>query len=126
MFFNLFKKKDKQGSIFEKEFPKHEFKWNEPWWPLKESKRSRAGIQRELNLEIGPQHPLWDLQPIAFGKTDANDDVLVFLSDGRFACVHLIWHGKIDQYPDKYPSFLFLDTPVKVQEFLDNEAEECT
>ena len=126
MIFDFFKKKDKETGLFENEFSPHEFRWSEPWWSLKESKRSKIGIQKELNLEIGPKHPLWELKPIAFGKTDANDDVLVFLSDGRFACVHLVWHGKIDQYPDKYPSFLFLDTSAKVQEFLDNEAEECT
>jgi hypothetical protein len=125
MLFNLFRK-NKDVNLFENEFPKSAFNWNEPWYLLEDNLRKKIGMQRELNLEIGSQHPLWKLKPIVFAKCSANDDILVFLSDGRFACVHLVWNSKIDYYPDKFPSTYFLDTPELVQSFLDSESEEYT
>ena len=103
-----------------------ELTWIEPWWHLNENEEVRASIQKELDSEIGPKHPLWQLKPLVIAKTDANDDVIVKLNDGRFACVHLVWHGKIDQYPDKYPSSLLFDTAESLQTYLDEEAKEYT
>jgi hypothetical protein len=103
-----------------------EINWIEPWWHLSENVEVQAGIQKELDAEIGPKHPLWQLKPVVIAKTDANDDVIVQLNDGRFACVHLVWHGKIDQCPDKFPSSIIFDTAESLQTFISEEADECT
>jgi len=50
--------------------------------------------------------------------------VIVQLNDGRFACVHLVWHGKIDQYPDKFPSSNIFDSVKSLQTYLNDEADE--
>ncbi|WP_198264199.1 hypothetical protein [sulfur-oxidizing endosymbiont of Gigantopelta aegis] len=51
-------------------------------------------------------------------KNEANDDVLVYLKDGRFACVHLVWHGHIDQQPSLYPSCEILLGLEALQKFI--------
>jgi len=114
------------ANLNELSFPKERFNWKSPWWYLETNPELRLGIQKEINAEIGQKHPLWGLQPIAFGKSDATDDVAVSLNDGRFACVHLVWHGKIDQYPDKYPSVHIFNKSAELQLFLDTEADEYT
>ncbi|MDA0150266.1 hypothetical protein [Vibrio sp. LaRot3] len=105
---------------------KEEINWPEPWWHLDENVSVRAGIQKELQCEIGPKHPLWQLKPMAIAKNDANDDVIVLLNDGRFACVHLVWSGKIDQFPDKYPSSIVFDCVAGLQSYIDEESEHYT
>ena len=48
----------------------------------------------------------------------------VELADGRFAMVHPVWHGHIDQYPDRFPhSLVFADLP-EFQAHIDGDAEE--
>ncbi|MCG7499696.1 hypothetical protein MHO82_22790 [Vibrio sp. Of7-15] len=105
-------------------FPNEKIDWPEPWWYLDSNIEIRAGIQRELNSEIGPKHPLWGLKPVVIGKSDANDDVIVHLNNGKFACVHLIWHGRIDQHPDKYPSSIIFENISDLQHFINIEAAE--
>jgi len=123
--FNLFKKKQ-IVELHENSFPKDEFQWAHPWHLLEGNSRGKIGLQKELNAEVSSKHPIFDFAPIVFARSSAGDDVLVFLSDGRFACVHLVWHGKVDQYPDKFPSTYFLDSAESVQAFLNEEAEEHT
>ncbi|MFD2168062.1 hypothetical protein ACFSJY_17535 [Thalassotalea euphylliae] len=125
MLFNLFNKK-KNTELHENSFPKDEFNWGHPWHLLEGGSRGKIGLQKELNAEIGSKHPLFEFDPIVFARSSAGDDILVFLNDGRFACVHLVWHGKVDQFPDKFPSTYFLDSAVSVQNFLDEEAAEHT
>lgn len=105
---------------------KEQFNWPEPWWHLGENAKIKSCVQKELEREIGPRHPLWTLKPIAIAKSDANDDVIVQLSDGRFACVHLVWHGKIDPHPDKFPSSIIFDCVESLQSYIDEEANEYT
>jgi len=119
-------KKNGLANLEELYFPEDTIEWPEPWWCLDQNLDVRLGIQRELSSEIGSKHPLWGLKPVAIGKSDANDDVIVHLNDGRFACVHLVWHGKIDQYPDKFPSALVFENAAGLQTFLNEEADEYT
>lgn len=107
-------------------FPNERIEWPEPWWCLDQNIDARLGIQKELNSEIGPKHPLWGLKPVVIGKADTSDDVIVHLNDGRFACVHLVWHGKIDQYPDKFPSVIVFENVISLQAYLNDEADEYT
>ena len=87
-------------------FPDLDINWeaSRRWWYLSENLPIRDGVQKELNKEVGPQHPLWGRKPMVIAKSNTNDDVLVFLKGTQFAVVHLIWHGKIDSQPTKYPS----------------------
>ncbi len=66
------------------------------------------GITQELRKEVSPQHMLypWIENLVAIAKCSANDDVIVADKDDiqNMFWVHLTWSGKIDQYPDKYPS----------------------
>jgi len=123
--FSIFKKSG-QANLKELYFPKARFKWTLPWWNLEDNQKLQPGLQKELNAEIGPKHPLWNLKPIVFGMCNANDDILVHLNDGRFACVHLVWHGKIDGLPHECPSTLFFESAEQLQVFLNEEAEGIT
>lgn len=95
--------------------------WPEHWWYLKNEPKLRMGLQRELHAELSEAHPLWGLRPIVVAKCERNDDILVRLADGRLAFVHLIWHGRVDQYPDKYPSTFFPDTWEQSQKELNDD-----
>ena len=102
-------------------FPELNVSWPKSWWSLENEEELRKGIQEELNAEIGPKHPLWGFKPVVFAKCNSSDDILVYLNDGRFALVHLVWHGHIDQQPDKFPFTIFLGNDVELQKFLDDE-----
>lgn len=120
----LFRKnnrKDNLADVNDMPFPDVNLSWPETWWFLKNEEDLRKGIQEELNSEIGPKHPLWGFKPVVFAKCNGTDDVLVYLKDGRYALVHLVWHGHIDQEPDKYPATGFIADDVELQKFLDEE-----
>jgi len=96
----------------------------ESWWYLEndtDEAKLRISIQKELHSEIGPKHPLWGYKPVVFAKSEKSDDVLVYLNDGRFAVVHLVWHGHIDQVPDKFPKTVFFEDKDELQRFLNEE-----
>lgn len=95
--------------------------WPDHWWYLKDEAKLRMGLQRELHAELSDVHPLWGLRPIVVARCERNDDILVSLSDGRLAIVHLVWHGHVDQYPDKYPSTFFPDSWEQLQEELNDD-----
>lgn len=101
-------------------FPEEQFSWPSPWWCLESNPKTQLGIQKEINKEIGPQHPLWGLQPVVFAKCDANDDVIAHLNNNTFACIRLVWHGKIDRHPDKYPKCVIFKNGADLQHFLNN------
>ncbi|WP_225767599.1 hypothetical protein [Inquilinus sp. Marseille-Q2685] len=61
-----------------------------PWAPVSEGKVAVA-LQRRLEFEVTPPHPLWGRQARVIGRSDANDDVVVAMPDGGFAIVHLVW-----------------------------------
>jgi len=118
MIFNIFKKK---GLIQLKElyWPQNTIQWPSSWWPLSEDAELRLALQQELHKEIGPKHPLWGLNPVIFAKSDSNDDVLVHLNNQKFAIVHLLWHGHIDQLPEIFPSTQLLEDENELQHYLD-------
>lgn len=96
-------------------------RWPEHWWYLKDEAKLRMGLQRELHAELSEAHPLWGLQPVVVARCERNDDVLVRLCDGRLAFVHLIWHGHVDQCPDKFPSTYIPNNWDELQQELDDE-----
>jgi hypothetical protein len=120
----LFGKKNiKKGLADIKNLPFTEVKlnWPESWWYLEHEIDLQKGIQEELNAEIGPRHPLWGHKPVVFAKCNNSDDILVQLIDGRFAIVHLVWHGHIDQEPEKFPASGIIANERELQSFLNDE-----
>jgi hypothetical protein len=105
--------------------PNPPINWKAPWYLLEVSEHQQ-GIQKELTLEIGPLHPLWETSPIALGKRENSDDIVVDLNDGRFAIVHLVWHGHIDQVPDRFPATTFFENLASLQNEIDSESERWT
>lgn len=72
--------------------------WLEPWvaitdldWPEQKKAEYRAGWERQLVREIGPQHILRGLTGELVARRFDRDDALFKLSDGRLAEVHLTW-----------------------------------
>lgn len=106
--------------------PSFHFKWTDPWWCLGENRELQQGIQKELESEIGNEHPLFEFKPLVFGKCDANDDIVVILNDGRFALVHLTWSGRVDSFPNNFPSSEIYDTAELLQNFLDDDSAQYT
>ena len=69
---------------------------------------------------------LFEFKPLVFGKCDANDDIVVILNDGRFALVHLTWSGRVDSFPNNFPSSEIYDTAELLQNFLDDDSAQYT
>ncbi len=83
-------------------FPQPALDWREPWHQVGD-RQEQLGLQRELDCELSVAHPLWGTKPVVFGRYQGTDDILVALNDGRFAVVHLVWHGHVDQFPAEFP-----------------------
>lgn len=86
--------------------PRPDIPWSYPWRQIAEP-AEQHGLQRELLAELSSAHPLWGLDPVVFGRHEALDDIIVALKDERYAVVHLVWHGHVDQYPAEFPSTTF-------------------
>lgn len=101
--------------------PEPEIEWKAPWYPVG-SQKEFDGVQAELEKEISSAHPLWGSDPKVLGRHQACDDILVALNGDRFAIVHLVWHGKVDQYPERFPSTLIIDDLAGLQKTIDDDA----
>jgi hypothetical protein len=97
-------------------------RWSEPWLSIIDMDQLKQSLQRELELEITAQHPLWGSAPEVFARSGASDDILCATQDGRFALVHLVWSGKADPRPQNFPSAVFIDSLESVQSLIDSEA----
>lgn len=97
-----------------------EIRFKAPWESIEESALVH-GINAELEKEIGPKHPLWKRCEKIIGRSLATDDIALELSDGGYAVVHLVWHGKIDQYPERYPSAQVFKSNAELQLWLETE-----
>lgn len=104
---------------------KEKINWIDPWWLLDEC-ATKVAIQRELECEIGPEHPLWQCDLAVIAKSGANDDVIVQLNNGRFARVHLTWSGKIDAQPEQFPSSMIFNNVESLQVYINEVAEQYT
>jgi hypothetical protein len=79
--------------------------WKRPWKPL-DLESEMSAVQRQLELEITPKHPLYGKRAIVIGRRIDRDDILVRLSDGAFANVHLVWGSLTpEHHSGKYPSW---------------------
>ncbi|MDV2077542.1 hypothetical protein [Marinobacter xestospongiae] len=101
-------------------FPDSQVRWPESWWSLENEANFQLRFQELLHSELSSQHPLWGLKPVVLAKN--MDELIVHLSDGNFAVVHIIGSGKVDQFPEKYPSTYFFKSLDELQSYLDDEA----
>ena len=81
--------------------------WLDPW----QSADNSSGLERELNLEVGPGHPLFGVPVLALGRRVDADDVLFELQDEShaLACVHLTWSSTREQ-DTRWPSTKFFQS----------------
>lgn len=76
--------------------------WLEPWLPTDAwTDDQRDRFVRQLRLEVGPEHPLCNVDVRVVGQHTGCDDTLVELLDGssRFAVVHLTWASSQERMP---------------------------
>jgi hypothetical protein len=89
------------------------------WWDLYAEERQRRAIANELVAELSPEHPLFGHPGEVIARSEASDDVLLLLEDGRWAIVHLTWRGAPERPP--WPVATAYDSAQDVQEALDSE-----
>ena len=61
-----------------------------PWRDVEDLQEQQV-LTKRLKIEVGRDHALWGLGAVVIARSDADDDVLAKLEDGRFAIVHLTW-----------------------------------
>ena len=79
--------------------------------------------EAELQREVIPGHPLYDVDVRAFGRFGRRDDVAFELADGSFAVSHLTWIGRPEQSP-KYPWTELYPTAAELQARFDQDEED--
>ncbi|MDQ0470831.1 hypothetical protein [Labrys wisconsinensis] len=89
-----------------------------PWRLLDEGDEHDA-FQRRYDIEVAGAHPLARSSGMIVARSDANDDVLVETSDGRFAIVHLTWSDS----GLGYPRFALYETDEAVSRFIKDEID---
>jgi hypothetical protein len=98
----------------------------EPWWDLRghgdRNGRMRQAIGAELARELVAGHPLHEEEVAAIARCKHCDDALFHLHDGRFARVHLSWHG-----PDRppWPTSELLQSWAEVVAYAKSHSEEA-
>lgn len=90
------------------------------WWDLRgggvEEERQRSAIRQELRAEVAAGHPLAGISRTVIARSEASDDVLVLLEDGRWALVHLTWRQAPEAAP--WPIVKFYDSVPAVERSL--------
>lgn len=76
-------------------------KWLEPWEPVRNSMDGAYLLawEAELQLEVGPGHPLYQIAAQLIARRFDCDDALYELADGRVAMVHLTWVQRQEHDP---------------------------
>ncbi len=72
-----------------------------PWVDIADLPSGGKYLKAELLRELAPEHELTGQDLEVLAKREDNDDVLIGLSDGRLAVVHLTWSSKKEVLP--YP-----------------------
>jgi hypothetical protein len=67
--------------------------WLLPWHSVGDDPVQVAGMERELQRELSPRHPLFGMLVKTLARRQDCDDVLFAVQDGtgRVAVVHLTW-----------------------------------
>jgi hypothetical protein len=77
--------------------------WLPPWRGLDADER--AGLQSQLEREIGFRHPLAGQRASIVGRRVDNDDVVAVLGDGSYVNVHLAWARSAFGLSRAYPTW---------------------
>ena len=74
-----------------------------PWWDLRGTDPSdvdqREALTAELAREVRRGHTLHKVPITVIGRSEASDDIIVQLTDGSWAVVHLTWRGAAERPP---------------------------
>jgi hypothetical protein len=71
--------------------------FSEPWF--KPDAKQAAALEREVALEVGPDHELHGHAFTTIAKCGGCDRVVFMLDDESRAMVHLTWSGKAERAP---------------------------
>ena len=87
-----------------------QIEWLDPWNPEK------SGLERELESEVSPKHPLFQIEAVAVARRKDTDDVLFFLPKNTpsLAVVHLTWRKETS---DEWPFTCFYSS---LEDFIQN------
>ena len=85
-----------------------EISWKMPWYLL-DSQVEILAVQQRLETEIQKVHPLFEKDAQVIGCRIDNDDVLVKLSDGKYAKVHLVWGEVPVADSSEFPSTIIFE-----------------
>ena len=73
--------------------------WLLPWCGISDES-IRFELEKELELELAPGHPLWGSSSrTVLAKRNDQDDVLVAFDNGKIAEVHLTWSRQKERDP---------------------------
>ena len=72
--------------------------WLSPWYPVDDPKTC-AVLERQLGLEIAPDHKLVGQTVRLIARREDTDDALFALEDGRIAEVHMTWRTSRETDP---------------------------
>jgi hypothetical protein len=84
--------------------------WLEPWWSTESFDEAfHDGFRKQLELEVGPDHPLWRIKTRLVAR-GLGDDALFAIQDGsgRVAAVHLTWSSSQQRMP--WPETLIFES----------------
>jgi len=95
--------------------------WKLPWRPLRYAGEV-PGLQQRLEKEITPPHPLWGQGAQVIGRRIDCDDVVVSLTGGRYACVHLVWGARPEPFPARYPHAFIYPSFAEFQADMEEDA----
>ncbi|MET8198333.1 hypothetical protein [Micromonospora taraxaci] len=84
----------------------------DPWWDLRRGgpteQQQREALHAELLTEVAAGHPLHNRTVRVIGRSRASDDIVVELTSGGWAQVHLTWKCSPERPP--WPSVTFYST----------------
>jgi hypothetical protein len=88
--------------------------WLAPWH------FSEPGLEKELAREVCSEHPLYQIEAIAVGKRQDNDDVLFFLPhyQSPLAVIHLTWN--VESNP-KFPHVRYFNS---IDDFIEKQMKK--
>ena len=72
--------------------------WLDPWYPV-DDEVLRQGLERQLMLEIPPNHILARESVSLIARRGDTDDALFALTEGRVAEVHMTWRKSVETDP---------------------------
>ncbi|PYC67260.1 hypothetical protein C7C45_22625 [Micromonospora arborensis] len=92
--------------------------FTDPWWDLRRGgpteQRQREALHAELLTEAAAGHPLHSQPVEVIGRSGASDDIVVELSSGGWALVHLTWKRAAERLP--WPETTFYSTIKALEE----------